>query len=254
MSKYTGRGGVFSIGTSGATPTYTPVAQVSSIGSIAISADETEVTTLDNVSGFKEFLQTFKDSGELPIGLIWDPDLPTHGNTADGLWGLFVSGETRPFQIEFPTKPVAYVADFNGFVKTFPTPQLTPADALTAEVSIRVSGTVDLKKKPNTAPAGSTATIDPTSQGQSAAVSAAFTNPLKVTVHDPANAPFVGAAVTFAAPASGAGAVLATPHVLTDASGVAQTAATANATAGTYDVTATVSGVTGTSAFHLTNT
>ncbi len=148
MAKFTGRFGTFAIGSTGVPPTvYTPVAQISSIGSIAITADETEVTTLDNVDGFKEFLQTFKDSGELPITLVWDPALPTHGDTADGLWGLFVSGETRSFQIEFPCKPTAYVATFNGFVKTFPTPALTPADALTAEVSIRVSGTVDLAAK-----------------------------------------------------------------------------------------------------------
>jgi hypothetical protein len=145
MAKYTGRGGTFSIGSTGIPPvTYTEVAQVSSIGSIAITADETEVTTLDNTDGFKEFLQTFKDSGELPITLVWDPALPTHGNTAGGLWGLFVSGETRSFQISFPTLPEPYLATFNGFVKTFPTPALTPADALTAEVSIRVSGNVDL--------------------------------------------------------------------------------------------------------------
>src|SRR5262245_2246345 len=147
MSKYTGKGGIFRIGTTGATPTFTDVAQVASIGSIEISSDETEVTTLDNTSGFREFLQTFKDSGELPITLVWDPDLPTHGETADGLWGLMISGEVRPFQIEFPIKPTPYVADFNGFVKTFPTPEITPDDALTAEVSIRVSGTVTLAKK-----------------------------------------------------------------------------------------------------------
>lgn len=251
--KYTGRNGVFRIGTAGATPTYADVAQVSSIGSIAISADETEVTTLDNVDGFKEFLQTFKDSGELPITLIWDPDLPTHGDTADGLWGLFVSGETRPFEIEFPTKPTPYVADFNGFVKTFPTPQLTPADALTAEVSIRVSGTVDLKKKPS-APLGSTMTVDPTSTGQSAAASAAFTNPLKVTVKDSGAVALPGLTVTFAAPTSGAAAVLGTPQVVTDASGIAQTSATANATAGAYNVTATVPGIAAPSTIALTNT
>lgn len=143
MAKYTGRNGVFRIGSSGATPTYTDVAQVSSIGSIAITADEVEVTTLDNTSGFREYLQTFKDAGELPLTLVWDPALPTHGETAGGLWGLSQSGEVRPFQIEFPTTP-AYTADFEGFVKTFPLPSLTPDDALTAEVSIRVSGTVTL--------------------------------------------------------------------------------------------------------------
>jgi hypothetical protein len=147
MAKYTGRGGIFRVGTTGATPTYTDVAQISSIGSIAITADETEVTTLDNIDGFKEFLQTFKDSGELPITIVWDPSIVSHGPTGEGLWGLFLSGETRPMQIEFPIKPVPYIADFDGFVKSFPTPAMTPADALTADVSIRVSGTVALGPK-----------------------------------------------------------------------------------------------------------
>ena len=147
MSKYTGVGGKFFIGSAPPAPiTYAEVAQVSSIGSAAITGDEVEVTTLDNVSGFREFLQTFKDAGELPLGIVWDPALATHGDTAGGLWALMVSGETRSFKIEFPTTP-AYEATFNGFVKSFPTPAITPDDALTAEVSIRVSGTVTLAAK-----------------------------------------------------------------------------------------------------------
>lgn len=147
MAKFTGLGGKLFIGTAGATPTYTEVAQVASIGSVAITADEVEVTTLDNTSGFREYLTTFKDAGELPVTLVWDPALPTHGPTAEGLWALMLSQEVRPFQIEFPTKPTAYVASFDASVKSFPTPALTPDDALTADVSLRVTGTVDLAVK-----------------------------------------------------------------------------------------------------------
>lgn len=92
MAKYTGRGAKFSI--EGAPGTYAEVAQVQSIGSIDITADETEVTTLDNTSGFREFLQTFKDAGELPLTLVWDPELPSHGPATGGLWDLFISGTT----------------------------------------------------------------------------------------------------------------------------------------------------------------
>lgn len=121
---------------------------MSSIGSATITSDETEVTTLDNTSGFREFLTTFKDAGELPLTIVWDPALPTHGSTSGGLWALMLSQEMRPMRIEWATKPTAYVADFNGFVKSFPTPAATPDDALTADVSIRVSGTVLLQAKP----------------------------------------------------------------------------------------------------------
>jgi hypothetical protein len=46
-------------------------------------------------------------------------------------------------KIEWATVP-AYTATFAGFVKSYPTPQATPDDALMAEVSIRVAGTVTL--------------------------------------------------------------------------------------------------------------
>jgi hypothetical protein len=111
---------------------------------VAITADEVEVTTLDNTSGFREYLTTFKDAGELPLTLVWDPALPTHGPTAEGLWALMLSQEVRPFKIEFPTKPASYEATFDASVKSFPTPAMTPDDALTADVSLRVTGTVDL--------------------------------------------------------------------------------------------------------------
>jgi hypothetical protein len=142
MAKYTGRGAKFSI--EGGTPgTYTEVAQVQSIGSIDITADETEVTTLDNTSGFREFLQTFKDAGEMPLTLVWDPELPSHGPAAGGLWDLFIQGTVSNMKIEWATVP-PYAATFSGFVKSYPTPQATPDDALMAEVSIRVAGTVTL--------------------------------------------------------------------------------------------------------------
>lgn len=142
MAKYTGRSGKISV--ESATPdTFTEIAQVNSVGSISITSDEVEVTTLDNTSGFREYLQTFKDAGELPLTLVWDPALPTHGPTATGLWGLMVSGEVKTWQIEFPTTP-PYIAEFDAFVKSFPTPSMTPDDALTADVTLRVSGTVSL--------------------------------------------------------------------------------------------------------------
>ena len=144
MAKFTGLGAKFFIGTSAEPPVYTEVAQVSSIGSIDITSDEVEVTTLDNTSGFREFLTTFKDAGELPITVVWDPALPTHGATGDGMWGLLNSQQVRPMKIEWATLPVPYEATFDGFVKSFPTPAATPDDALTADVTIRVSGTVTL--------------------------------------------------------------------------------------------------------------
>jgi hypothetical protein len=94
---------------------------------------------------------------------------------------------------------------------------------------------------------------------QSATVNTPFSTPLKVVVLDPCENPVPGAAVTFSAPGSGAGGTFAgagtSVIVMADASGVATPPAfQANAIAGTYTVTASVSGGTTAAAFTLTNT
>jgi len=107
--------------------------------------------------------------------------------------------------------------------------------------------------------AGAPASITATSGGgQSVAVGAQFTNPLVATVLDSYSNPVSGAVVTFAAPATGASGTFTgatnTATATTSSSGVAASPAfTANTTAGSYTVMATVSGVAAAN-FSLTNT
>jgi hypothetical protein len=103
------------------------------------------------------------------------------------------------------------------------------------------------------APASITATAG---TGQATLVGAAFATLLKATVKDAASNPMAGISVTFAAPGSGAsGAFGGAATVITDANGVATAPAfTANTIAGTYNVTATVGGVSTPANFSLTNT
>jgi len=86
---------------------------------------------------------------------------------------------------------------------------------------------------------------------QFAAVGAAFGSALQATVRDSAGNPVSGAPVTFTAPASGATAMLSSTTAVTDANGVASVTATANATPGSYLVTARVGALS--AAFALTN-
>jgi len=91
---------------------------------------------------------------------------------------------------------------------------------------------------------------------QSAAVGAAFTNPLVATVTT-GGTPTKGVTVTFTAPSSGASGTFAggVNTATTDANGKATSPAfTANSTAGTYTVTASVSGASTPASFSLTNT
>ena len=77
--------------------------------------------------------------------------------------------------------------------------------------------------------------------------------PLAVHVMDAFGNAAVGTNVTFAAPASGASAVLSATTATVDASGNASVTATANAIAGSYTATAGIGGG-ATAPFALTNT
>ena len=87
---------------------------------------------------------------------------------------------------------------------------------------------------------------------QSAVIGAQFAQPLQVVVRDANNNPMQGVTVSFAAPSSGASAVLTAP-LPTDSSGSTSVTATANSTSGTYTVNVTVAGVTTPAVFNLTN-
>ena len=89
---------------------------------------------------------------------------------------------------------------------------------------------------------------------QSTRVTTAFATQLQVIVKDATNFPVPGVTVTFSGPSSGAAATLPSNTVTTDSSGVASLAVTANSIAGSYVVTAIVTGVSTPATFNLTNT
>jgi hypothetical protein len=89
--------------------------------------------------------------------------------------------------------------------------------------------------------------------GQTAPPGASFAQMLTVTVVDAGGAPVPCVPVTFTAPASGASASLSATTVVTGRDGAASVSATANATLGTYSVSAQTAGVATPTAFALTN-
>ena len=104
--------------------------------------------------------------------------------------------------------------------------------------------------------AGSASSITATAGApQNAIVDTAFATALQATVKDVNGNPLSGVSVTFAAPASGAGATFGgSTTVTTNTSGVATAPAlTANGQAGSYTVTASVAGVSTPASFSLTN-
>lgn len=103
-------------------------------------------------------------------------------------------------------------------------------------------------------PGGAADVIALGGSGQSTVVGTPFSVPLSVQVRDGAGNPVPDVTVNFTVPGEGASAILSATSVDTDANGYAAVTATANGTAGSYVVTASVDGVAVPASFALANT
>ncbi|MCJ8008119.1 phage tail tube protein [Lederbergia wuyishanensis] len=119
--------------------TSTPVAGLTSIGGLDLSADTIDVTTLDSDGGYREFIGGFKDGGEVPLEGYFNPET---GKGQKELYDLFESGVTEDFTIEFPPE-VNAKWEFKGVVTNFAT-GADLEDPLSFSATIKVSGKPNL--------------------------------------------------------------------------------------------------------------
>lgn len=126
------------LGTTISKGTTTPVeiGNLTSIGGIEITGDTIDVTTLDSVGGYREFLGGFKDGGEVPIEGLFDPD-ETSGQVA--LQDSLDSGLAEDYKISFPTTPKAEWA-FKGVVTGFKVGDVDVDGTINFGATIKVSG------------------------------------------------------------------------------------------------------------------
>ena len=146
MAKFTGKGATISVKGGGATPAYVPVGQVAEIGNIDVSADEVDVTTLD-AGDYRDYLQGFKDPGECQLTVLFDPALADQDESADGLFGLFTSGETRDWVIRFNSSAAVggeSFGAFKGFIRDWSFGALNPDDPQEVQPTIRIVGPITL--------------------------------------------------------------------------------------------------------------
>jgi len=113
----------------------TDVAKLTSIGGLDLSADTLDKTTLDSTGGYREFLASFKDGGEVPISGYF---LPTAGQGQSELLDAFEDGDEESFTITFPARLGAQWA-FNGVVTKIST-GADLEDLVSFEGTIKVSG------------------------------------------------------------------------------------------------------------------
>lgn len=137
-NKYAAKGVTFGYGS----PLVT-VASVKSVAGPKLSAEQIDVTTHDSAGSYREYVQSFKDSGEVTLNLVYDPADTTQGNTT-GLLSLFNSGAKTAMQIGFTqTSPVKNLS-FEGIVTGYEWSTADIGSALEATVTIKVTGAVTL--------------------------------------------------------------------------------------------------------------
>jgi predicted secreted protein len=107
---------------------------ITSIGGLSLSADTIDVTTLDSANGFREYIQGFRDGGEVQISGFFDP-LDTNGQMAT-LTNLG-DGSIDSYTIEFTS--IGYKWTFDAIVTAFTT-NAAVGDAIGWEATLKVTG------------------------------------------------------------------------------------------------------------------
>ncbi len=110
----------------------TPIASLTSITGLDLSADDVDVTAHDSADGYREFVQGLRDGGTVSI----------EGNftgvaSQEALKDLFDSGEVVAMEIGFPDAFAEW--QFNGYVNALST-DAPMDDKVSFSATIKVSG------------------------------------------------------------------------------------------------------------------
>ena len=113
------------------------IGSLTSVGEISPDSEELDATCLDSSGGYREFLQGFKESGELTLTGYLDPDKPGQAQMVT----LYGSGALGYFWVTFPDQ--ATVA-FNAYVKSFTVGPAEVDGIVGFGTTLRVSGLVQV--------------------------------------------------------------------------------------------------------------
>ena len=111
------------------------VGRLTSVGEIQPDSEEVDVTTLESTGGYREYMQGFRDSGELEISGFHDAE----DAGQKGLRSAFATGATGAFEVKFPD---GTSVQFSGFVKSHTIGSAEVDGAIGFGAVIRISGPV----------------------------------------------------------------------------------------------------------------
>ena len=113
------------------------VGRLTSVGEIQPDSEELDVTTLESTGGYREYIQGFRDSGEVEISGFHDAG--DAGQKA--LRAAYSSGAAGAFQVDFPD---GSKVEFSGFVKSHTIGSAEVDGAIGFGAILRITGPVVL--------------------------------------------------------------------------------------------------------------
>lgn len=120
----------------GTTPSQKEIGGLTSIGGIEITADTIDTTTLSSDGGYREFIGSFKDAGEVPIEGFFYAD---NSSNQMEFQTSIDAGTAEDYEITFPTTPAASWK-FKGVVTGFKVGDVDVDGTIGFSATIKVSG------------------------------------------------------------------------------------------------------------------
>jgi len=111
------------------------IGALTSIGEITPDSEELDATTLDSSLGYREFLQGFKDSGEVTLSGYYDK---TDVGQQELITG-YGNGEVKAVAVTFPNSGSA---NFQAYVKSFTLGSADVDGIVGFGATLRISGAV----------------------------------------------------------------------------------------------------------------
>jgi len=115
---------------------YDPIAEINSITGPGMTRDFIDVTSLDSVGGYREYIGGFRDGGEVTLEMNF---------TSAGYAAMltdFESADSRNYQIVI-SDPLDTTLTFAAFVTDLPL-TIVPDDKITLSVTLKITGAVDM--------------------------------------------------------------------------------------------------------------
>ena len=113
------------------------VGRLTSVGEIQSDSEVVDVTTLESAGGYREYIQGFRDAGEVELSGFHDAQ--DAGQTA--LRAAYDSGEIGAFEVDFPD---GSKVDFSGFVKGHTVGSAEVDGAIGFGAVVRITGAVKM--------------------------------------------------------------------------------------------------------------